>query len=38
MTDTEDVQRYADASMAMIKQDQDTGQGSPRRVFLGRTR
>ena len=26
MTDTEDVQRYADAIMAMIKQDQDTGQ------------
>ena len=23
---TEDVQRYADAIMAMIKQDQDTGQ------------
>ncbi len=23
---TEDVQRYADAVMAMIKQDQDTGQ------------
>ncbi len=26
MTETEDVQRYADAIMAMIKQDQDTGQ------------
>ncbi len=26
MTDTEDVQRYADAIMAMIKEDQDTGQ------------
>jgi hypothetical protein len=26
MTDTEDVRRYADAIMAMIKQDQDTGQ------------
>ena len=26
MTDTEDVQRYADAIMAMIKQDQDTRQ------------
>ena len=26
MTDTEDVQRYADAIMAMVKQDQDTGQ------------
>ena len=29
MTDTEDVQRYADAIMAMIKQDQDTGQVPP---------
>lgn len=26
MTDAEDVQRYADAIMAMIKEDQDTGQ------------
>lgn len=26
MTFTEDVQRYADAVMAMIEQDQDTGQ------------
>ncbi len=26
MTDTEDEQRYADAILAMIKQDQDTGQ------------
>ncbi len=26
MTNTEDVQRYADAIMAMIKEDQDTGQ------------
>ncbi|HUY52649.1 MAG TPA: hypothetical protein VMV92_44260 [Streptosporangiaceae bacterium] len=26
MTCTEDVQRYADAIMAMIKEDQDTGQ------------
>jgi hypothetical protein len=26
MTFTEDVQRYADAIMAMIKEDQDTGQ------------
>ncbi len=26
MTSTEDVQRYADAIMAMIKEDQDTGQ------------
>jgi len=26
VTDTEDVQRYADVIMAMIKQDQDTGQ------------
>ena len=26
MTDAEDVLRYADAIMAMIKEDQDTGQ------------
>ena len=26
MTGAEDVQRYADAIMAMIKEDQDTGQ------------
>jgi hypothetical protein len=26
MTFTDDVQRYADAIMAMIKEDQDTGQ------------
>jgi len=26
MTFTEDIQRYADAIMAMIKEDQDTGQ------------
>jgi hypothetical protein len=26
MTNTEDVQRYADAILAMIKQDQDSGQ------------
>ena len=26
MTNAEDVQRYADAIMAMIKEDQDTGQ------------
>jgi len=26
MTFTQDVQRYADAIMAMIKEDQDTGQ------------
>ena len=26
MTSTEDVRRYADAIMAMIKEDQDTGQ------------
>ena len=26
MTSTEDVQRYADAFMALIKEDQDTGQ------------
>jgi hypothetical protein len=26
MTSTEDVQRYADAIMAMIREDQDTGQ------------
>jgi hypothetical protein len=26
MTDNQDVQRYADALMALIKQDQDTGQ------------
>jgi len=31
MTNTEDVQRYADAIMAMIKEDQDTGQ-VPRNV------
>jgi hypothetical protein len=31
MTFTEDVQRYADAIMAMIKEDQDTGQ-VPRNV------
>jgi hypothetical protein len=31
MTSTEDVQRYADAIMAMIKEDQDTGQ-VPRNV------
>jgi hypothetical protein len=31
MTNTEDVQRYADAIMAMIKEDQDTGQ-LPRNV------
>ena len=31
MTNTEDAQRYADAIMAMIKKDQDTGQ-VPRNV------
>jgi polyhydroxyalkanoate synthesis regulator phasin len=31
MTFTDDVQRYADAIMAMIKEDQDTGQ-VPRNV------
>lgn len=31
MTNTEDVQRYADAIMTMIKEDQDTGQ-VPRNV------
>jgi len=31
MSNTEDVQRYADAIMAMIKEDQDTGQ-VPRNV------
>lgn len=31
MTNTEDVQRYADAIMAMIREDQDTGQ-VPRNV------
>ena len=31
MTNTEDAQRYADAIMAMIKEDQDTGQ-VPRNV------
>jgi len=31
MTNTENVQRYADAIMAMIKEDQDTGQ-VPRNV------
>ena len=29
MTDTEDVQRYADAILAMIKEDQDSGQVPP---------
>jgi hypothetical protein len=32
MTDAEDVQRYADAILAMIKEDQDSGQ-VPRDVF-----
>jgi hypothetical protein len=31
MTNTKDVQRYADALMALIKEDQDTGQ-VPRNV------
>ena len=31
MTNTEDMQRYADAIMVMIKEDQDTGQ-VPRNV------